>query len=105
MKLGDLAKKRNTDPDKFRIGLMSSEIRIPDIGEDCVSLGLRAAKNAILRGNIDPLAIHAIFVGTETPTYAVKSIANIFQELLGLPNNIITQDVYNACAGDTLAGT
>ena len=42
-------------------------------------------------------------MGTETPTYAVKSIANIFQELLGLPNNIITQDVYNACAGGTLA--
>ena len=30
MKLGDLAKKRNTDPDKFRIGLMS--IRNSDTG-------------------------------------------------------------------------
>ena len=44
MKLGDLAKKRNTDPDKFRIGLMSSEIRIPDIGEDRVSTGTTSRK-------------------------------------------------------------
>ncbi|MFX0074746.1 MAG: hydroxymethylglutaryl-CoA synthase, partial [Candidatus Hermodarchaeota archaeon] len=41
--------------------------------------------------------------GTETITYAVKSVSNIFAELLEISPNSITQDTYNACAGGTLA--
>ncbi|MHA1472774.1 MAG: hydroxymethylglutaryl-CoA synthase, partial [Promethearchaeota archaeon] len=48
-------------------------------------------------------SIDALFVGTETITYAVKSVSNIFAELLEISPNSITQDTYNACAGGTLA--
>ncbi len=103
IKLRDLAAKRKIDPAKFKKGLMAIEMRIPDVNEDIVSLGLKAGYQALIKGGISPKNIDALFVGTETITYAVKSVSNIFSELLGISPNSICQDVYNACAGGTLA--
>ena len=99
----DLAKKRNIDPDKFRIGLLLKEMRLPELDEDIISMGLKAGYYALSKGNINPKHIDAVFVGTETITYAVKSVSNIFADLLGVSTNSITQDIYNACAAGTLA--
>jgi len=103
IKLRDLAAERKVDPAKFKKGLMAIEMRIPDVNEDIVSLGLKAGYQALIKGGISPKSIDALFVGTETITYAVKSISNIFAELLGISTNSVCQDVYNACAGGTLA--
>ena len=101
--LEELAKVRNIDPNKYKMGLMIKELRLPEVDADIVSIGLKAGYHALLRGNIDPKEIDAVFVGTETMTYAVKSVSNIFAELLGVSPNSMTQDVYNACAAGTLA--
>lgn len=103
LKLKDLAQKRNVDPEKYKKGLMSIEMRLAGVNEDIISLGLKAGYNAIIKGNISPKSIDAVFCGTETITYAVKSVSNIYAELLGIPRNCLTQDIYNACAGGTLA--
>ena len=99
----DLAVKRNVDPNKFKEGLMLKEMRLPEVDEDIISIGLKAGYNALQRGKINPKEIDAVFAGTETIVYAVKSVSNIFAELLGVSKNCITQDIYNACAGGTLA--
>ncbi len=99
----ELAEKRKVDPNKFRKGLLLKEMRLPEVDEDIISIGLKAGYNALIRGNVPPKEIDAVFVGTETVTYAVKSVSNIFVELLGISPNSITQDVYNACAAGTLA--
>lgn len=101
--LEELAIKRDVDPDKFRIGLMLKEMRIPELDEDIIAMGTKAGHYALMRGNIPPSEIDAVFVGTETMTYAVKSASNIFSQLLGISTNSITQDVTNACASGTLA--
>ena len=101
--LENLAKLRDVNPNKYKYGLMSHEMRVPDRGEDSISIGLKAAQNALIRGEIDPSEIDALFVGTETTVYAVKSISNIYKDLLGIPKNCMTQDVSNACAAGTLA--
>ncbi len=101
--LKDLAIARDIDPDKYSKGLLSKEMRVTEVDEDIISLGLKAGYNAILRGNINPKSIDALFVGTETEVYAAKSISNIFAEMLEISPNALTQDVYNACAGGTLA--
>jgi len=101
--LEELAVKRNVDPNKYKKGLLVKEMRFPEVDEDIISMGLKAGHNALLRGNINPKEIDAIFVGTETMTYAVKSASNIFAELLGISKNSMTQDIYNACAAGTLA--
>ena len=99
----ELALKRKVDPNKFRKGLLLKEMRLPEADEDIISIGLKAGYNALARGNISPKDIDAVFVGTETITYAVKSVSNIFAEMLGISKNALTQDIYNACAGGTLA--
>ena len=103
VKLEELALKRKVDPDKYTKGLLSKEMRIPEVDEDIISLGLKAGYNALQRGNISPKSIDALFVGTETEVYAAKSISNIFAEMLEISPNSMTQDIYNACAGGTLA--
>ncbi len=103
IKLDDLAKKRKIDPGKFNKGLMVHEMRVPEVNEDIISLGLKAGYQALVKGEISPKSIDALFVGTETITYAVKSVSNIFAELLEISPNAFTMDSYNACAGGTLA--
>lgn len=101
--LEELAIKRNVDPEKYKTGMLLKEMRIPETGEDIVTMSIRAGYNALSRGKIDPKEIDALFVGTETITYSVKSISNILAEILGISDNSITQDVYNACAAASLA--
>ncbi len=101
--LHELALERKVDPEKYAKGLLSKEIRIAEIDEDIISLGLKAGYNALQRGDIPSKSIDALFVGTETEVYAAKSISNIFAEMLEISPNSLTQDIYNACAGGTLA--
>ena len=101
--LRELALKRNVDPAKYSKGLLSKEMRIPDVDEDIIALGLKAGYNALQRGGIYPKSIDALFTGNETEVYAAKSISNIFAEMLNISPNSFTQDIYNACAGGTLA--
>jgi len=101
--LKELALERKVDPEKYAKGLLSKEMRIADVDEDIISLGLKAGYNTLQRGRIDPKSIDALFVGTETEVYSAKSISNIFAEMLGISVNALTQDTYNACAGGTLA--
>jgi len=103
VKLEELALERKVDPEKYRKGLLSKEMRVVDADEDIISLGLKAGYNALQRGNISPKSIDALFVGTETEVYSAKSISNIFAEMLNISPNSLTQDIYNACAGGTLA--
>ncbi len=103
VKLKELALERNVDPEKYSKGLLSKEMRLAEIDEDIISLGLKAGYNALQRGGIHPKSIDALFVGTETEVYSAKSISNIFAEMLEISPNSLTQDVFNACAGGTLA--
>ncbi len=105
LSLKELANARNIDSDKYKFGLMTNEMRIPNTfaGEDSISLGLKAGYNAILRGKINPKEIDAVFVGSESYPYAVKSISNIYKDLLGVSKNCFTQDISNACAAASLA--
>ncbi len=100
--LHELALERKVDPAKYSKGLLCKEMRVAEIDEDVISLGLKAGYNALQRGGIHPKSIDALFVGTETEVYAAKSISNIFAEMLEISPNSLTQDVYNACAGGTL---
>jgi hydroxymethylglutaryl-CoA synthase len=102
LSLDDLAKKRGVDPEKFRQGLLAEEFAVPDYGEDAIGMAIIAAQNAIARGRINPKEIDAIFVGSESLPYAVKSIASILSAFLNIQENAFTGDTLNACAGATI---
>jgi len=101
--LRELAKIRDVDPNKYLKGLLTKEMRVPGPGEDIISMATKAGQHALMKGKINSSEIDAIFLGTETMTYAVKSVSNILSEVLDISVNCVTQDVYNACAGATLA--
>lgn len=96
--LQELALERKVNPDKLTKGLLLKEMRFPDYDEDIISLALKAGYSALYRGQVNPKDIDAVFMGTETMTYSVKSVSNILVELLGISKNSLTQDIYNACA-------
>jgi 3-hydroxy-3-methylglutaryl CoA synthase len=102
LSLDDLAKKRGIAPDKFKIGLLAEEFAVPEYGEDAISMAVMASVNAIMRGGINPAEIQAIFVGSESLPYAVKSIASILSAFLNVNENAFTGDTLHACAGATL---
>ncbi|TFF99665.1 MAG: hydroxymethylglutaryl-CoA synthase family protein [Promethearchaeota archaeon] len=101
--LEELAENRNVPPEKYTVGLLLKEFRVPDFQEDIVSMSLKAGTYALRNGDINPREIDGLFVATETMTYAAKSVSNILSELFDISVNAITQDIYNTCAGGTLA--
>jgi 3-hydroxy-3-methylglutaryl CoA synthase len=102
LSLEDLAKKRGVAPAKFRQGLLAEEFAVPDYGEDAIGMAIMAAQNAIARGNVNSSEIDAIFVGSESMPYAVKSIASIVSAFLNIHENAFTGDTLHACAGATI---
>ncbi len=42
--LADLAQARNVDPNKFKIGLLQSEMAVAPVTQDIISLGAKAAE-------------------------------------------------------------
>jgi len=48
IKLEELALERKVDPAKYAKGLLSKEMRIAEIDEDIISLGLKAGKTFIM---------------------------------------------------------
>ncbi|GAB4320048.1 MAG: hypothetical protein Kow0069_23850 [Promethearchaeota archaeon] len=98
----DLAAARSVDPEKYRTGLMVEEFAVPDEGEDAVSMALVAAAEALRRGGLDPRDVDAVFVGSETPAYAVKSMAAILAGTLGVSERAVTADLSHACASATV---
>ncbi|MDQ5822878.1 MAG: 3-oxoacyl-ACP synthase III family protein [Chloroflexota bacterium] len=67
----------------FAIDLASLELRP---GETNASMSTRAARQAILDADIDPLSIDLIVMATSTPDYPFPATALFVQEQLGIPN-------------------
>lgn len=68
--------------------------------EDTVELGYLAAKDAIVKGNIDTSKIGLIVVATMSPTHFTPSTACLIQERLGLnEQSVMAFDISAACSG------
>jgi hydroxymethylglutaryl-CoA synthase len=71
--------------------------------EDCVTLAVAAAQNALEQFGIDPEKIGAIYVGSESHPYAVKPTSSIVAAALGLNKKVFSADIEFACKGGTAA--
>lgn len=80
-----------------------TEKAVPGIDEDTATIALEAARNALMRAQIDPQAIGAVWVGSESHPYAVKPTSTIVAEAIGAVPNTQAGDWEFACKAGTEA--
>ena len=97
--LADLAQARNVDPNKFKIGLLQSEMAVAPVTQDIVSLGAKAAE-AILTEE-DKQTIDMVIVGTESSVDQSKAAAVTIHGLLGIQPFARSIEMKEACYGAT----
>jgi hydroxymethylglutaryl-CoA synthase len=79
------------------------EKSVPDLDEDAVTIAVEAARNALIRADIDPCRIGAIYAGSESHPYAVKPTGTIVGEAICASTNFTTADFEFACKAGTAA--
>ena len=97
--LADLAQARNVDPNKFKIGLLQSEMAVAPVTQDIISLGTKAAE-AILTEE-DKQTIDMVIVGTESSVDQSKAAAVTIHGLLGIQPFARSIEMKEACYGAT----
>ncbi len=73
------------------------EKSVAGLDEDVITMSIEAARNAMLRAGIDPCALRAVWVGSESHPYAVKPSGTVVAEAIGASHNIQSGDWEFAC--------
>ncbi|MFI3116983.1 hydroxymethylglutaryl-CoA synthase [Streptococcus suis] len=97
--LADLAQARNVDPNKFKIGLLQSEMAVAPITQDIISLGAEAAETILTEE--DKQTIDMVIVGTESSVDQSKAAAVTIHGLLGIQPFARSIEMKEACYGAT----
>ncbi len=79
------------------------EKSVPGQDEDVVTMSIEAARNALLRAQIDPRLLRAVWIGSESHPYAVKPSSTIVAEAIGASHHIQAGDWEFACKAGTEA--
>jgi hydroxymethylglutaryl-CoA synthase len=79
------------------------EKSVPGPDEDTATMSVEAARNALARAGIDPAAIRAVWVGSESHPYAVKPTSTIVAEAIGAAPATQAADWEFACKAGTEA--
>lgn len=101
IKVEEIAKVWGADAPAYKKGLNLNEKSVPAPDEDCATLSVNAARNALRRAGIDPQDIGAVYVGSESHPYAVKPTGTIVSEALGACPYVHTADLEFACKAGT----
>ena len=84
-------------------GTPIKEKAVPGLDEDTATMSVEAARNALKRAGIDPAFIRAVWVGSESPPYAVKPTSTIVAEAIGAVPETQAADWEFACKAGTEA--
>jgi hydroxymethylglutaryl-CoA synthase len=79
------------------------EKSVPGYDEDVVTMSIEATRNALIRSQISPSEIRAVWVGSESHPYAVKPSSTIVAEAIGAVPNVQAADWEFACKAGTEA--
>lgn len=86
-----------------QVGSPVIEKAVPGPDEDTATMSIEAARNALARAGIDPTAIRAVWVGSESHPYAVKPTSTIVAEAIGAVPATQAADWEFACKAGTEA--
>lgn len=84
-------------------GTPIKEKAVNGLDEDVVTMSIEAARNAMMRGQVNPRDIRAVWVGSESHPYAVKPSSTIVAEAIGAVPNTLAGDWEFACKAGTEA--
>jgi hydroxymethylglutaryl-CoA synthase len=84
-------------------GAPIKEKAVNGLDEDVVTMSIEAARDALIRAQIDPREIRAVWVGSESHPYAVKPTSTIVAEAIGAVPNTQAADWEFACKAGTEA--
>lgn len=84
-------------------GLPIKEKAVPGLDEDVITMSIEAARNAMMRAQIDPTELRAVWVGSESHPYAVKPTSTLVAEAIGAVPNTQAADWEFACKAGTEA--
>lgn len=74
---------------------------VADQDEDCLTMAVEAAFQALRVAGIPPAKIGACFLGSESFPYVVKPSSTTLAEILGMDNDYFTCDLQFACKAGT----
>lgn len=97
IKLEEIAKVWGADSEAYKRGLMLYEKSVPAPDQDVITMSVEAARRAVVRADIDPSKIGAIYIGSESHPYAVKPSGTTVAEALGATPAIHCADMEFAC--------
>lgn len=86
-----------------RGGSPIKEKAVPGPDEDTATMSIEASRNALARAAVDPSAIRAVWVGSESHPYAVKPTSTMVAEAIGAVPATQAADWEFACKAGTEA--
>jgi hydroxymethylglutaryl-CoA synthase len=93
----EIAKVQHANPVSIKEGLGLVEKSVPGKDEDTATISVAAARNALLRAEINRKEIGAVYIGSESHPYAVKPTSSIVGEALDIGNSYMAVDTQFAC--------
>ncbi|MBT3217770.1 MAG: hydroxymethylglutaryl-CoA synthase [Proteobacteria bacterium] len=97
IKVEEIAKVWGADAPSYKRGLELREKSVPAPDQDVITMSVEAARNALLRCEVDPSDIGAIYIGSESHPYAVKPSGTTVAEALGAVPAVHVADLEFAC--------
>ncbi|UCH72070.1 MAG: hydroxymethylglutaryl-CoA synthase, partial [Thermoplasmatales archaeon] len=99
----DIAHAWGKDPVTIEKGLGIIEKSVPSLDQDVATISVESARAALIRCDINPQDIGAIYVGSESHPYAVKPTGTIVGEAIGATPILKVADYEFACKAGTAA--
>ena len=97
--MNELAEVRGDDPAKYTVGIGQSQMAVPPLSQDIVSMAANAALQILEEE--DKQKIDLVIVGTESGFDASKSAATYVHQLLGIQPSARSMEIKHACYGAT----
>ncbi|MGL6298968.1 MAG: hydroxymethylglutaryl-CoA synthase [Methanobacteriaceae archaeon] len=101
IKVEEIARVWGDNPQAISRGLVVTEKSVPAPDEDTATISVEAARNSLLRAQISPKEIGAVYVGSESHPYAVKPTATIVAEAIEASPELTAADMEFACKAGT----
>ncbi len=96
-----IAEVWSADPEMPRT--LTNEKTVPSMDEDCATMAVEASRRAIARAGVNPKDIGAVYIGSESHPYVVKSTSSIVGEAVGATPLMMASDLEFACKAGTSA--